>query len=294
VGNRKVFFFVQGGVDSTVALHLPRARGVRSRCARPLCGYRIRRDGETDFVRRMGNISVGACRGAVPGGAGRGDGTGAKSHIIGEEFVSGQERILDARHVAGKKIGSWVRGRSTRTPSNRRPGKASLIKTHTIEWPHSTMMEGGRIVERWKSFIRMGPRGGRELGLSAAKRRIASIPRPRSRHPHLCSDSVSVRTHQRWRDRAGPHVGVQGDEPDSRPTSGLILIEGFQRSHQCATLHTIVNCRPLDCDDLDQASLGTCRRIDGSGLDRPLNQDPIFSATWRASMMRPQRTNPRR
>ena len=57
-GQRSVFFFVSGGVDSTVALAL---------CTRALGAERVRgvyvdtglmREGETDFVRRMPGITV--------------------------------------------------------------------------------------------------------------------------------------------------------------------------------------------------------------------------------------------
>ena len=58
VGARSVFFFVSGGVDSSVAFAL---------CTRALGADRVRgvyvdtglmREGETDFVRRMGNLTV--------------------------------------------------------------------------------------------------------------------------------------------------------------------------------------------------------------------------------------------
>ena len=58
VGARNVFFFVSGGVDSSVAFAL---------CTRALGADRVRgvyvdtglmREGETDFVRRMGNLTV--------------------------------------------------------------------------------------------------------------------------------------------------------------------------------------------------------------------------------------------
>ncbi len=65
-GDRSVFFFVSGGVDSTVAFTL---------CTRALGTGRVRgvyvdtglmREGETDFVRRMAGVAVEDARGPVP------------------------------------------------------------------------------------------------------------------------------------------------------------------------------------------------------------------------------------
>src|SRR5205085_11662607 len=94
VGDRSVFFFVSGGVDSSVAFAL---------CTRALGADRVRgvyvdtglmREGETDFVRRMNNLGVehaeeqflDALRGVID--------PERKRHIIGEEFVRVQERII--------------------------------------------------------------------------------------------------------------------------------------------------------------------------------------------------------
>ena len=135
-GNRRVFFFVSGGVDSTVAFTL---------CLRALGPERVRglyvdtglmRAGETEFV---GGIfeSLGKGVFAIENADARFlsalDGVSEpeqKRHIIGEKFVEVQEQILESGHYMDAE---WILGQGTIYPDTIESGgtaKADLIKTH--------------------------------------------------------------------------------------------------------------------------------------------------------------------
>src|SRR5207342_3688712 len=107
VGDRKVFFFVSGGVDSSVAFAL---------CTRALGADRVRgvyvdtglmREGETDFVRRMGNLTVEHSEDRFLTALAGVTDPERKRHIIGEEFVRVQERIIESRHLMNE---NWILG----------------------------------------------------------------------------------------------------------------------------------------------------------------------------------------
>ena len=137
VGGRNVFFFVSGGVDSTVAFALcPRALGAE-RVRGVYVDTGLMREGETDFVRRMRRRRpwkrpqtqfLGALAGVTD--------PERKRHIIGEEFVRVQERIIEARQACWTNTGFWARAPSIPTPSNRaaRPRRRSSRRT-TTAWP---------------------------------------------------------------------------------------------------------------------------------------------------------------
>ena len=108
VGDRSVFFFVSGGVDSTVAYTL---------CLRALGAGRVdgvyvdtglMREGETDRPcisipgHRQSNMPKSS---SSPPLAGVRD-PEQKRHIIGEEFVRVQERILESRHLLDGQLDS--------------------------------------------------------------------------------------------------------------------------------------------------------------------------------------------
>ena len=104
-GDRKVFFFVSGGVDSTVAFTL---------CLRALGADRVRgvyvdtglmRDGETEMVRSMfarlgaGTVAIECAEEQFLTPLAEVWNRKQKRAIIGEEFVRVQERIIESRHL---------------------------------------------------------------------------------------------------------------------------------------------------------------------------------------------------
>src|SRR6202158_3841899 len=118
-GHRNVFFFVSGGVDSTVAYTL---------CLRALGPDRVfgiyvdtglMREGETAYVRRLFQ-KLGAKDFRVEEAeaeflralAGVVD-PETKRHIIGEQFVVVQDRILNSGQVLD---GKWILGQGTIYP----------------------------------------------------------------------------------------------------------------------------------------------------------------------------------
>ena len=135
VGDRNVFFFVSGGVDSSVAFAL---------CTRALGADRVRgvyvdtglmREGETDFVRRIGNLTVEhAEEQFLTALAGVTD-PETKRHIIGEEFVRVQERIIESRHLLDE---NWILGQGTIYPDTIEPAARPRRRSSrriTIAWP---------------------------------------------------------------------------------------------------------------------------------------------------------------
>ena len=173
VGDRNVFFFVSGGVDSTVAYML---------CLRALGSERVygiyvdtglMRKGETEFVRGV-FAELGARNFLIDDAAGeflaRLEGVydpEDKRQAIGEQFVKVQERILATEHFLD---GHWILGQGTIYPDTIESGgtaKADLIKTHHNRVAGiQALMESGRIVEPLTSFYKDEVREiGRELGI---------------------------------------------------------------------------------------------------------------------------------
>jgi GMP synthase (glutamine-hydrolysing) len=167
VGSRSVFFFVSGGVDSTVAFTL---------CQRALGPGRVRgvyvdtglmREGETDFVRRMPGIAVEHADEQFLGALAGVTDPEQKRHIIGEEFVRVQERIIEARHILEEQ---WILGQGTIYPDTIESGgstNAAVIKTHHNRVAGiQKLIDEGRIVEPLKSLYKDEVREvGRELDL---------------------------------------------------------------------------------------------------------------------------------
>lgn len=173
VGDRSIFFFVSGGVDSTVAYTL---------CLRALGPDRVygiyvdtglMRKGETEFVRgvfrELGakNFLVddaeqeflAALRGAHD--------PEEKRRAIGEQFVKVQERVLATEHFLD---GNWILGQGTIYPDTIESGgtaKADLIKTHHNRVAGiQALIDSGRIIEPLTSFYKDEVREiGREVGV---------------------------------------------------------------------------------------------------------------------------------
>ncbi len=217
---RNVFFFVSGGVDSTVAYTL---------CLRALGPERVygiyvdtglMRKGETEFVRGIFR-ELGATHFMVDEAETEFlsalDGIHepeAKRRAIGEQFVKVQERILASEHFLD---GQWVLGQGTIYPDTIESGgsaKAELIKTHHNRVPGvQALISSGRIIEPLTSFYKDEVREiGREIAVPEKFLARHPFPGPGLAIRCLCSEKEEQVTQT-----AGGYllpvrsVGVQGD-----------------------------------------------------------------------------------
>ena len=180
VGGRNVFFFVSGGVDSTVAYTL---------CLRALGADRVHgayvdtglmREGETVLVREnFESLRVEDASAQFLNALKDATDPEQKRHIIGEQFVKVQQRILESEHFLD---GHWILGQGTIYPDTIESGgsaKADLIKTHHNRVAGiQTLIEQGRIVEPLASFYKDEVRAiGRELDIRSRPARPASLSR---------------------------------------------------------------------------------------------------------------------
>ena len=223
VGGRSVFFFVSGGVDSSVAYTL---------CTRALGAGRVRgvyvdtglmREGETDFVSRLG-VTVEQAGDRFLGALAGVTDPERKRHIIGEEFVRVQERIIEARHIFEE---NWILGQGTIYPDTIESGgtaKAAVIKTHHNRVAGiRKLIESGRIVEPLKSFYKDEVREvGRELGLPAELLERHPFPGPGLAIRCLCAESgAAVRATPDGYVIPVHSVGVQGDSRSYAPVLAI-------------------------------------------------------------------------
>lgn len=306
---RNVFFFVSGGVDSTVAFTL---------CLRALGPDRVHgvyvdtglmREGETEFVRGVFE-GMGARRFAVEDARerflGKLSGTvdpERKRHIIGGEFVAVQEEILQREHFLDA---PWILGQGTIYPDTIESGgssKADVIKTHHNRVAGiQRLIEENRIIEPLSSFYKDEVRDiGRELGLPEELLERHPFPGPGLAIRCLCSQAAHRLEHSPDGWILPVHsVGVQGDSRSYRP---VLAIEGapdgggHERATQLINRLSGVNrvvalvrahC-PLDGMLVRQSSLSAARlkrlrRADavvrrishGSGFDRTIWQFPVI------------------
>jgi GMP synthase (glutamine-hydrolysing) len=238
-GSRSVFFFVSGGVDSSVAFAL---------CRRALGGDRVRgvyvdtglmREGETEFVRSLGDLTVEHAEAQFLGALSGVTDPEKKRHIIGEEFVRVQERIIESRSLADER---WILGQGTIYPDTIESGgtaKAAVIKTHHNRVAGiQKLIQAGRIVEPLKSFYKDEVREvGRELGLPEELLDRHPFPGPGLAIRCLCADSDGavepvadgwiVPVHS---------VGVQGD---SRTYAPVLAIDAMDHARATALTNRI-------------------------------------------------------
>ncbi|HYO79765.1 MAG TPA: glutamine-hydrolyzing GMP synthase [Bryobacteraceae bacterium] len=230
--DRNVFFFVSGGVDSTVAFTLClRALG-EDRVSGFYVDTGLMREGETRYVQRL--FKALGSRNFMVEEAGEQflsalDGVTepeAKRKIIGEEFVEVQERILRTAHFLD---GNWILGQGTIYPDTIESGgtaKADLIKTHHNRVAGiQRLIEQGRIVEPLTWFYKDEVREiGRELALPEEFLERHPFPGPGLAIRCLCAEKAeSVReTPDGWIIPVHS-VGVQGDMRSYRP---VLAIEG--------------------------------------------------------------------
>ena len=254
-GERNVFFFVSGGVDSTVAYTL---------CLRALGADRVygiyvdtgfMRDGETAYVQslfeRLGAkaFHVEDARAAFLAAVAGVYDPELKRLRIGEEFVAVQERILNSGHFLD---GHWILGQGTIYPDTIESGgtaKADVIKTHHNRVAGiQKLMEAGCIVEPLSSFYKDEVRQiGGELGVPQEFLNRHPFPGPGLAIRCLCSqeNADTQRVEEGW---IVPvlSVGVQGDSRTYRPVLVLERIPeddaATEMVNRMAGINRVVGC----------------------------------------------------
>jgi GMP synthase (glutamine-hydrolysing) len=239
VGDRKVFFFVSGGVDSSVAFEL---------CTRALGADRVRgvyvdtglmRAGETEFVGKMPGVTVEHAEEQFLGALAGVTDPETKRHIIGEEFVRVQERIIASRGLLEE---NWILGQGTIYPDTIESGgtkHADVIKTHHNRVAGiQKLIECGRIVEPLKSFYKDEVREvGRELELPAELLDRHPFPGPGLAIRCLCSDvDAPVRETEDGFVLPVKSVGVLGD---SRSYAPVLAIDSLDHARATAFTNRI-------------------------------------------------------
>ena len=273
-GDRKIFFFVSGGVDSTVAFSL---------CLDALGSERVRgvyvdtglmREGETDFIRQtfagFGLVRIEDCAEEFLSALEHVRDPEVKRHIIGEQFVKVQERIIEER---GLLDGRWILGQGTIYPDTIESGgtaHAATIKTHHNRVPGiQKLMAAGLIVEPLSDFYKDEVRAiGRELGIAPQLLERHPFPGPGLAIRCLCAESdqpvtrvpdgylVPVRS-----------VGVQGD---ARSYAPVLAIDAFPS--QASKLQD-------EATELVNRSAGVNRVIARVTTREPLEHQHVFSST---------------
>lgn len=304
--DRNVFFFVSGGVDSTVAYTL---------CLRALGPDRVQgiyvdtglmREGETAFVREvfqnMGSKSfliedasasfLAALKGVTE--------PEKKRHIIGEEFVEVQDRILQSGHFLD---GHWILGQGTIYPDTIESGgtaKADVIKTHHNRVAGiQKLIESNRIIEPLSSFYKDEVREiGRQLNLPGELLDRHPFPGPGLAIRCLCSNiAASLQPLDAGWLVPVHSVGVQGDSrsyrpvlalehfPDDEESAELVnRIRSVNRVMALAASHVSMADLAVSPAFLDAARLERLRRADAvvrrlshdSGFDREVWQFPVI------------------
>ncbi len=271
---RNIFFFVSGGVDSTVAYTLCLRAVGADKVHATYVDTGLMREGETEFVRehfaRLTVAQASACGSPVSttntvaqaSACGSPSSTAnalavadareqflnalqgvtdpeEKRHIIGQQFVEVQQKILEGEHYLD---GQWILGQGTIYPDtieSKGSAKADLIKTHHNRVAGiQKLIEAGRIVEPLASFYKDEVRAiGRQLGIGAELLDRHPFPGPGLAIRCLCaeiitseSDAAPVRTTDGW---ILPirSVGVQGD---ARTYRAALALEHFPESEEDA------------------------------------------------------------
>ncbi len=314
-GERSVFFFVSGGVDSTVAFLLC----LEALGSERVCGVYVdtglMRQGETDFVEEtfagLGHDVVTIER-AEEEFLGPLEGVHEpelKRHIIGEQFVKVQERIMAARGLAD---GTWILGQGTIYPdtiesggSARDQSKTATIKTHHNRVPGiQKLIEQGLIIEPLADFYKDEVREiGREMGLSSALLDRHPFPGPGLAIRCLCSaeEHPVTRFSEGW--LVPVHsVGVQGDSRsyapvlaiDTFPSAAARLQDeatelvnrsvGVNRVMACVASREPIGRQKVFASYITHGRLELLRRADGivremsreSGFDKNVWQFPVI------------------
>ena len=239
VGDRNVFFFVSGGVDSSVAFTLATRALGHGRVRGVYVDTGLMREGETDFVQRMAGLAVEHAEERFLGSLAGVTDPERKRHIIGEEFVRVQERVIESRSLMDE---HWILGQGTIYPDTIESGgteNAAVIKTHHNRVAGiQALIQSGRIVEPLKSFYKDEVREiGRELGLAAELLDRHPFPGPGLAIRCLCSESdAPVRATPDGVVIPVHSVGVQGD---SRSYAPVLAIDTLDHARATALINRV-------------------------------------------------------
>jgi GMP synthase (glutamine-hydrolysing) len=299
VGGRKVFFFVSGGVDSSVAFALARRALGEERVRGVYVDTGLMREGETDFVRRIAGLSVEYAADEFLGALAGVTDPEEKRHIIGEEFVRVQERVIEREGLLGH---DWMLGQGTIYPDTIESGgtaKAALIKTHHNRVAGiQKLIASGRIVEPLRSFYKDEVREiGRELGLPAELLDRHPFPGPGLAIRCLCSAAdAEVQAGAEGYVIPVRSVGVQGDSRSYAPVLAIDALDtgrATELTNRLATVNRVIapaemqapwdRMRVRACS-LTADRLTRLRRADAvvrrlsheSGFDRKIWQFPVI------------------
>jgi GMP synthase (glutamine-hydrolysing) len=299
VGGRKVFFFVSGGVDSSVAFALARRALGEERVRGVYVDTGLMREGETDFVRRIEGLSVEHAADEFLGALAGVTDPEEKRHIIGEEFVRVQERVIEREGLLGH---DWMLGQGTIYPDTIESGgtaKAALIKTHHNRVAGvQKLIASGRIVEPLRSFYKDEVREiGRELGLPAELLDRHPFPGPGLAIRCLCSAAdAEVQAGAEGYVIPVRSVGVQGDSRSYAPVLAIDALDtgrATELTNRLATVNRVIapaemqapwdRMRVRACS-LTADRLTRLRRADAvvrrlsheSGFDRKIWQFPVI------------------
>jgi GMP synthase (glutamine-hydrolysing) len=233
---RNVFFFVSGGVDSTVAYTLCLKALGKDRVRGTYVDTGLMREGETSFVRNL-FTSLGSEGFHVEDASAEFldalhevRDPERKRHIIGEQFVHVQERILKDLD------GHWILGQGTIYPDTIESGgsaRADLIKTHHNRVAGIQKLIGEkRITEPLAFFYKDEVREiGRELGLPDEFLDRHPFPGPGLAIRCLCSSEALPlqRLDEGWLIPV-KSVGVQGDSRTYKPILAITGEDLHQRA----------------------------------------------------------------
>ena len=271
---RNVFFFVSGGVDSTVAYTL---------CLRALGPERVyglyvdtglMRLNETEFVQNVFR-ALGAEHFRVEHAeaefftilAGLHE-PEQKRRAVGEQFVRVQDRILKTGHFLD---GHWILGQGTIYPDTIESGgsaKADLIKTHHNRVAGiQALIEDKRLIEPLTSFYKDEVREiGRELGVPEHFLQRHPFPGPGLAIRCLCSSHPAplIDSKEGW---VLPvrSVGVQGD---SRSYRHALALEALPSEDMIRSAAPALTNRRSDIN----------RVVAVCGLNAPLGSLKLFEA----------------
>ncbi len=298
-GDRNIFFFVSGGVDSSVAFAL---------CTRALGASRVRgvyvdtglmREGETEFVSSLPGVVVEHAEEQFLLSLEDVTDPERKRHIIGEEFVRVQERIIESRHLLDER---WILGQGTIYPDTIESGgakHAAVIKTHHNRVAGiQKLIEAGRIVEPLKSLYKDEVREvGRELALPAELLDRHPFPGPGLAIRCLCSEfDAPVRATDDGFVIPVNSVGVLGDARSYAPVLAieeLDPVKATELTNRLSGMNRVVAAvrtrvplaeMQVRASSLTADRIATLRRADAlvrgisreSGFDRDVWQFPVI------------------